>query len=409
VIVPAVSCVPTAVLKQLLALYDGGGRVVFCETLPRFGSDLGSVDACVELLGRLAQAATTMNAEAEADMRSGDDLRDGMDEQARLDGLTAGFGIPRNVDRFGAEVWADKAVLLVPEQELGRLGRLMALRSGRFSIQASGVVPTLRQMVRDLDPVQVAFLMNDSGAPVDFELDVISEKSSVLERWDPADGKVTAMAAHVEVSEMTRVPMVLQGRESALLVLRPDGAGSREGPLGSPQGQTVVLADFRVPDRVEVAASFRIVDGDIEVSSGAGVPEVPCKLGEWSDLGLADFSGAVTYEFTFPVAAEYLDAALLLDLGTVYHAARVTLNDEELPLCLWAPYAVDVTGLLNAGENVLRVTVVNTLGNQAARASVVEEAKARGWFNGYYERALPMMQETLASGLIGPVRLCLLR
>jgi hypothetical protein len=49
--------------------------------------------------------------------------------------------------------------------------------------------------------------------------------------------------------------------------------------------------------------------------------------------------------------------------------------------------------------------VSNTLANQVASDAVVAEARERGWFNAYYERALPMMAETLRSGLMGPVRL----
>jgi hypothetical protein len=52
------------------------------------------------------------------------------------------------------------------------------------------------------------------------------------------------------------------------------------------------------------------------------------------------------------------------------------------------------------------VVVTNTLGNQVAAPATVAEARGSGWFNGYYERALPMMEETLRSGLMGPVRLC---
>jgi hypothetical protein len=409
VIVPITPCLPADVLNQLAALYESGGRVAFCRGVPGFASELEGGPRCAEALALLRDSAVTMDAEAEADLPSGDELRDGIDEQARFDGLTAGFGIPRDTDRFAAAVWAEKAVLVVPREEVGRLGRLMALRTGRFGIQPSGVIPHLRMTVRDLAPMQVALLMNDGSEPLTFELDVISDRPGLLERWDPADGKTLLLALHREVSEMTRVRMHLRGNESALVVLRPAEEETTLRAAAVAPGGSIVLADLHTPDSVEVVASYEIVDGDLTVTQSPRFAQVPCRLGEWGELGLADLSGAIAYEFGFVVAEEYLSAEVMLDLGEVCYAARVLLNEEELPSCLWPPYAVDVSGLLVAGANRLRITVANTMANQAASERVVAEARSRGWFNGYYERALPMMQETLRSGLIGPVRLLLAR
>ena len=52
----------------------------------------------------------------------------------------------------------------------------------------------------------------------------------------------------------------------------------------------------------------------------------------------------------------------------------------------------------------LRVSVGNTLANQACEQTVIDEARERGWCNAYLERAMPMMREELRSGLVGPVR-----
>jgi hypothetical protein len=76
-----------------------------------------------------------------------------------------------------------------------------------------------------------------------------------------------------------------------------------------------------------------------------------------------------------------------LDLGEVYETAEVWVNGEPAGVRICPPYVVEVTGLLQAGQNELRIEVTNTL------------AKARG--NNGLDRA--MAQEP--SGLIGPISL----
>ena len=42
---------------------------------------------------------------------------------------------------------------------------------------------------------------------------------------------------------------------------------------------------------------------------------------------------------------------------------EISLNGRPAGTCLWPPYAVDVSELLATGENVLELTVANTLAN----------------------------------------------
>jgi hypothetical protein len=102
---------------------------------------------------------------------------------------------------------------------------------------------------------------------------------------------------------------------------------------------------------------------------------------------LPQFSGTVRYETSFVLEKNADSGPLWLDLGDVYETAEAWLNDKPAGVRICPPYVVEVTGLLQAGKNQLRIEVTNTL------------AKARG--NNGLDRA--MAQEP--SGLIGPVRL----
>jgi len=88
------------------------------------------------------------------------------------------------------------------------------------------------------------------------------------------------------------------------------------------------------------------------------------KLISWSaaaDAGVRYFSGTAEYEKDFELAPERLaaDKELWLDLGRVLCFAEVTLNGNELGVWWKPPFAADVTALVHAGKNSLKVRVTN--------------------------------------------------
>ena len=78
--------------------------------------------------------------------------------------------------------------------------------------------------------------------------------------------------------------------------------------------------------------------------------------------GYEDKCGTVSYETVFSV--EEADGDVFLDLGTVYEIAEVFVNNKSAWVKLCPPYVFDLTGLVEQGENLLRVEVTNTLGTQ---------------------------------------------
>ena len=407
-LVPQTSLLPVGVARRLEDLHEAGGRVAFAGAPPAMCSDVGADEDFAGIMGRLAALAHLMD--MEQDGMVGGDTRAGLDEAARWDGFASGFGMPRHMDSFPAELMAEQAVIIAPEGEVGRLARLLAVLVGRYSVQPADIVPDLRLSVRDIHDAQVSLLMNEGAEAVAFELDVIADTPSYLELWDAADGKRHLIAVHEEVSEATRVVVQLRPAESALLVLSPQ----RHEPPGDrarivrPRRplQNVVIDSLDEPTSVRILREFRIHEGEVQVVAGpAAERQLPARLGTWDLLGLSEFSGTVRYEFTFRVAGDYLAEEVFLDLGEVFHAAEAHVNGVRLPACLWRPHVLEVTRYLKEHDNSLQVLVTNTLANQVCREETVREARDRGWFNTYFERALPMMRESLPSGLVGPVRL----
>jgi hypothetical protein len=88
------------------------------------------------------------------------------------------------------------------------------------------------------------------------------------------------------------------------------------------------------------------------------------KLISWSqhpDKGVKYFSGTADYKTTFHVSGEMLgqNRHIYLDLGDVREIARVKVNGKDLGILWKAPFRLDVTDAVQAGDNALEVQVTN--------------------------------------------------
>jgi glycosyl hydrolase family 106( putative alpha-L-rhamnosidase) len=192
------------------------------------------------------------------------------------------------------------------------------------------------------------------------------DAAAAFERWDARTGR-----AHRIDARDGGVPLELQPYEAAVVVALP--AADADVPA-APAACPVEAVDLAGPWTVAYADSP-------DARQDVALPH------RWEDdPARADHSGAATYETTVDVAAERLDGRVLLDLGPVRarteavageeslrgasfraevtapvgEVAQVLVNGEDCGFAWAAPYSVDVTGRLHAGENTIAVRVLNT-------------------------------------------------
>ena len=158
-----------------------------------------------------------------------------------------------------------------------------------------------------------------------------------------------------------------------------------------------------VPELVAIAG----IDGPWTVSFDPewGGPEsiVFDTLTDWTkhaEEGIRHYSGSAVYDKTFTAPA--VDGPVFLDLGGVESLCEVTLNGEDLGVFWSAPFRVDVSGKLKAGNNRLQVKVVNLWANRIIGDATLPPEKRRTRTN---IMALKKGTPLEPSGLFGPVRL----
>jgi hypothetical protein len=225
-------------------------------------------------------------------------------------------------------------------------------------------------------------------------------------------------------AETVEASFRVQGR--AAEIWRADTGTIEPASYRTEGGRTVVRLDFAPWDAVfvvfrgsgpasrtlparktEVLAS---VEGgwDVTFQPDRGAPpQVRLeKLISWSehpDAGVKYFSGTGTYIRTVQAPKEWFQrgARLWLDLGDVKNLAEVIVNGKPMGVVWKAPFRVDVTDALKAGENRIEVKVTNLWVNRII-GDAQPNATRRYTFTSqqFYNADSPL----LPSGLLGPVQ-----
>lgn len=114
----------------------------------------------------------------------------------------------------------------------------------------------------------------------------------------------------------------------------------------------------------------------------------------WLEDFSNDFSGSIEYISSFELQAQP-SGPVLLDLSNKSedHMFRVWVNSHFAGNCIWAPFKLDITRLLNKGENNIRIVVSNSLANLMLSSPVITELKEKGWFNIYHKKILRLFKK----------------
>lgn len=124
--------------------------------------------------------------------------------------------------------------------------------------------------------------------------------------------------------------------------------------------------DVQVAEPLVLAGSWRV-----DFQPGRGAPdriELPelVSLHRHPQAGVRHFSGLATYRHALHVPAEWLaaDRRVMLDLGRVEVTAAVRVNGRDAGIAWKEPYRLDVTALVQAGDNALEIEVATLWANR---------------------------------------------
>jgi hypothetical protein len=242
-----------------------------------------------------------------------------------------------------------------------------------------------------LQDIEIYFLTNQSGNPVEFEA-AFRVTGKKPELWDPANGMIRDLPAFIKKDEVTSVPLTMDAFGSAFIVFRKRGnALSERMETNFPEPKTLVT--ISTPWEV----SF-----DKAMGGPEGLITMP-DLEDWTksnDERIRYYSGTAIYKNTFVIDKIPRGETVYLDLGHVYVMAEVKVNGKPAGGVWTPPWQVDITDLVESGENSIEVDVVNNWINRLIGDSRLPEKDRSTWINVNQIKPDDPLQP---SGLMGPV------
>jgi hypothetical protein len=346
-----------------------------------------------------------------------------------------GWGAAMVLGPMGMAPWGDVERRganpdLYPDIEL--LGQLLDERgvAPDFACTPPDLRQSLRFIHKSVDGAEVYFVANRTPEPRQ-GLCLFRVQGKRPELWRPQTGEIVRPAVYDELDGRMSVPLHFEPYESVFVVFPANAKLERDRIVsvtrdGEPLLDTKPSEPGPAANTSKATESVELVRGDggqvsatlwqpgryaLKQANGGsgefGFAALPAPLeltGPWQvdfapgggapsrlsfetlmswphhpDQGVKYFSGAATYTKSFAVPAGLIGKStrLYLDLGKVAVMADVRLNGKALGTLWKAPFRVEVTDALKAGENVLEVRVVNLWVNRQIGDELLPEDSDR--------------------------------
>ncbi|MBK0378730.1 glycoside hydrolase family 2 [Mucilaginibacter sp. SD-g] len=304
------------------------------------------------------------------------------------------------VRQLADELWGNINGTTIKTNHVGK-GMVMSNLQLQEALDAINVIPDAKVTKSDsilfihraIADGSVYFISNQKPSSVKISPQFrITGKQPEL--WDPLNGSMRDLPVYTQTELTTTVPVELAPLESAFIVFRKDAArGIQSGKQNYP-----------APSKVITINSPWVVNFDSKMR-GPAKPVVFTKLTDWTinpNDSIRYYSGTAVYHNKFNIGKVAKGQSVILDLGMARAIAKVIVNGKPVGGVWTAPYKVDITNAVKAGENTLEVKVVNTWVNRLIGDSILPEDQRKTWtiHNPYNPQT-----GLESSGLIGPVSL----
>jgi hypothetical protein len=119
-------------------------------------------------------------------------------------------------------------------------------------------------------------------------------------------------------------------------------------------------------DMLKLTGDFSLApqgDGTFRIAA----PRKSFQPASWTDQGYPYFSGRAIYRKRFHMPESFTGQRIFLEPAMHDDVLEVLVNGQSAGVRLWEPYQIEITNLLQPGENTLELRVANTLINLLER------------------------------------------
>jgi len=259
--------------------------------------------------------------------------------------------------------------------------------------KASDSIRYAHRQTKDRD---IYFLSNKSKKRIEAKCQFRIGKGQP-ELWDPVTGTSRPLPQFKQDKGITTIPLQFVAHQSFFVVFPRKVSAKEQSSAGTVNfPKTSMLSELQGVWEVRFEPKW-------------GGPEKITfdTLYDWSksdDDGIKYYSGISTYYKSF-VLPESLttDSPIYLSIGKVHELARIRLNGKDLEVIWCAPWQVDISSALKAGDNYLEIDVANLWPNRLIGDAALPQQQQLTWT--ILDNPYKADHTLLPSGLLGPVKI----
>lgn len=305
------------------------------------------------------------------------------------------------VKTLAADMWAPLDADGKSVREVGK-GKVYAGYSIEDIFAQQGVMPDaavaegqpmplfIHRAVKD---AQVYFVANPLEEKVNYDLTLrVNATDTYPQLWDATTGEVRDLPQYtVNDNGTVTIPLTYYPYQSYFIVMRK-GTSTAAGLIDNFPAPELAY-DFTEPWNVNFDAARRGPKETVMMDS----------LNSWTEAdndSIKHYAGKAVYTASINLPEVNPDLQYYLDFTCVMVMARVYVNGQEAGGVWTLPYAINVTPYLKAGDNDIKVEVVNNWKNRlvADKALPDDQRPTKTNIHTYTDDLQP-------SGLIGPVQI----
>jgi hypothetical protein len=245
--------------------------------------------------------------------------------------------------------------------------------------------PSIRYTHRTMKDEDIYFVSNRTGVPTNAAC-IFNTAIGDPQLWDPLTGENRPLPEFSVSGGRTTLSIQFEAYQSFFIVFV--------------KGRAATIPGKNFPEVTQVATLTGRWTVSFDPAWGGPASIQFDSLTDWTanaDKGIRYYSGTAIYTKTFSLPQT--PGRLYLDLGKVHDMARVRVNGVDLGVVWTAPWRVDITSAIRAGDNKLEISVANRWPN---RLIGDDQPSARRYASTSYD-PYDKDSKLLPSGLLGPV------
>lgn len=247
---------------------------------------------------------------------------------------------------------------------------------------------------RTMPGMEVYFLSNQENKEISISPTFRVSSNLKPQLWNAITGEIKLLTEFELTDKGVKVPLKMEGHRSWFVVFT-ENTSSKLGKSS--------LQNF--PDYSTLLALDAEYEVDFENKAiGPKSPQQFTSLLSWAESDndkVKYYSGTANYKTRFTMPEFDEDKAYFLNLGKVGVMAKVKINGKYVGGVWMAPYRLNITPVIQKGENQLEVEVVNLWRNRLVYDKGLSQEKRYTWL--VIDKDIKKKEKLLPSGLLGPV------